>query len=37
LGTYRWAIEDESDVSSFYDILPKSKMAKQYKFELDPF
>lgn len=34
---YKWAVEDENDMSSFYDYLPKAKMAKQYPFELDDF
>lgn len=33
----KWAVEDESDMSNFYEYLPKSKMAKQYPFELDDF
>lgn len=34
---YRFSIEDESDMSDFYDQLPKAKMAKQFPFELDDF
>ncbi|CAD8144660.1 unnamed protein product [Paramecium octaurelia] len=34
---YRFAVEDETDMSNFYDQLPKAKMAKQFQFELDDF
>lgn len=34
---YQYAIEDITDISTFYDSLPKEKFAKQYKFELDEF
>ena len=27
-SNYKFAIEDESDMSNFYDLLPKAKMAK---------
>lgn len=32
---YQYAIEDESDLTNFYDLLPKEKFATQYSFELD--
>jgi hypothetical protein len=28
MSTHKWAIEDESNMSGFYDILPKNKMAR---------
>ncbi|KAL4438755.1 hypothetical protein ABPG74_013428 [Tetrahymena malaccensis] len=33
----QWAIEDDQDVSTFQDKLPKEKMAINYPFELDNF
>ena len=29
---YQFAIEDTTDISTFYDLLPKEKFAKSYKF-----
>lgn len=34
---YQFAEEDESDLTHFYDELPKEKFAIQYPFELDDF
>jgi antiviral helicase SKI2 len=34
---FQYAVEDVSDLTNFYDLLPKEKFAFQYPFELDEF
>jgi len=34
---YEWAIQDNLDLTNFYDLLPKSRFAIDYPFELDDF
>ena len=34
---YQYAIEDESDLTNFYDVLPKEQFAFNYPFQLDEF
>lgn len=36
-STHRYAQEDLTDISHFYDVLPKSKFAVDFPFELDDF
>ena len=37
IKTQEWAIEDNSDLRNFYDLLPKNQFAISYPFELDDF
>ncbi len=37
VGGYKWAVQDNSDLSNFYEQLPRNKFALEYSFELDDF